>query len=488
MKAINKYLCGLFALVLMSSCSYDFPEVEEQTLADLGEINPENVVVIGDDYLAGLMDGALYSSGQENSIAGIFTSQISKIQEVPFIQANIDSENGFNIYTSTQQNIYGKWIYKFENQTDQDPKLVLLPGEEIQNYSGDKSLLNDVAAPLLSVMQIQDANFDENPFLSRVFSGDNTNLIDQIVTKPQSLVYCWLGMNDFLEYAINGATVIETLTPVEDFKDNIEILTERIINETEAKIVLSNLISFQDLPYFYSRVYNSLFLDKNKLSKAMSHYSIFNSAVSEHNRDVSEELQRPYIDFNDNGGSNLHPQSLVIIDNKLPEASYPDGTPLEKFRQLNEKELVFYTISDDMLKDGMGWLVPISENKYLNEDEITLIEDRVTAFNSIIENIAKNHSDRIVLVDAHKGINQIAETGKTDAWGEPILDEVYYFDGIPIEGSLGLNSIFSLDGLHFNQRGNAFVGNIFIDAINRGFNANIETSDINNYVGNTYSN
>ncbi|MFW6370968.1 MAG: hypothetical protein ACOC10_07175, partial [Bacteroidota bacterium] len=63
---------------------------------------------------------------------------------------------------------------------------------------------------------------------------------------------------------------------------------------------------------------------------------------------------------------------------------------------------------------------------------------------------------------------------------------IYYADGVPIEGTLGINSIFSIDGIHFNQRGNAFVANEFIRAMNVGFNANVRTADINRWPGNTY--
>ena len=59
------------------------------------------------------------------------------------------------------------------------------------------------------------------------------------------------------------------------------------------------------------------------------------------------------------------------------------------------------------------------------------------------------------------------------------------FNGVPLEARLGYNSIFSLDALHFNPRGNAFVANRFIQKMNDNFGSNIPLVDVNQFVGNT---
>jgi hypothetical protein len=64
---------------------------------------------------------------------------------------------------------------------------------------------------------------------------------------------------------------------------------------------------------------------------------------------------------------------------------------------------------------------------------------------------------------------------------------VYYYDGIPVEGALGMYSIFSLDALHFNNRGNSFIANVFIKTLNEKFSIFIPQININNYTGNVYS-
>lgn len=476
----------LFVFVVLSACSYDFPEEDQPTKQDWGELNPVNIVVVGDDFLSGLMDGALYNSGQENSIAAIVNMQISTVETLPFIQANIDSENGLNLFVSEKEELYGKWMYQFQNETDEKPLRILLPGEKIQDYTGDKNLLNDLSVPMLKVAELHDATSENNQFIQRIFSENNPNLIDQIVSKSPSFVLCWLGMNDFLDFSIHGATQAEKLTSLELFTANYEDLVNGLIEDAETKIVIGNLVSFQDLPYFYLRPYNSLFLNTDKLNAAFARYSEFNKAVLLHNHTAPLEFKRPVIDFFDNG-SNLSAQRFVIVDNNLSEAFYPDGSPLEKYRQLTEEELVLFSLSDEDINMGRGSVLPIEETGYLTEAQIVLIEESLDSFNQKINELASRFPAQVKVVDLYNEIRKIAETGKKDAWGDPTRDEVYYFDGVPIEGTIDLNGIFSLDGLHFNKRGNAFVANLFLQVINDELDANVPEVSINNFVGNTYS-
>ena len=179
-------------------------------------------------------------------------------------------------------------------------------------------------------------------------------------------------------------------------------------------------------------------------------------------------------------------QPVVVIDENLPNALYPDGSPLEKYRQLTEGEMALFSITSGMVENGFGSLIPLTKEYYLTHTEIDLIEERLNAFNQIISNSTQMHSERIAVADVNNAVHRVAETAKMDAWGIRILDETIYVDGVPLEGSLDLNSIFSLDAVHFNQRGNAFITNVFVETINSKFNANIPLAHINSYIGNVY--
>ena len=127
----KKYISGLLLFAFIAGCSYDFPEEEIYGGEVHGDINPARIVAVGDGYLAGVMDGALYRSGQQTAVPALIAGQMNLPGEESFLQPLVVSENGFNFYESSQNGIPGKWIYRFENQNDESPERVLTSGEMV---------------------------------------------------------------------------------------------------------------------------------------------------------------------------------------------------------------------------------------------------------------------------------------------------------------------------------------------------------------------
>jgi lysophospholipase L1-like esterase len=497
MKRYKWLILFLIVIPALGACSYHFPEESPPSAGDLGTVNVESVVAIGDDYMAGVMDGALYSSGQNNSIPAIIAKQMNQIVPFNFVQPEICSENGFNLLVGNEAEIYGKWKYVFEDKTSDFPKRKLTVGEMPGELEVDRKPIRNFSVPELKIQQVFNPGLSANLYYLRMASaaGSSTLLSDLKAADP-TFTLVWIGMNDYLHYAIKGATneikqqssgsPDRSLTPVDEFSTAYRFLTDRLLQHPDNKLAIGNLISLQSLPYFYCMPYNKLFLTNEQLSAVRSVYQEFNQAVVEYNRTVPAEKQRPFIDFYDNGW-NLHPQPLVVIDSLLPDAAYPNDTPLEKYRQLNENELVLLSLTDEMVEAGYGSAIPLPNEFFLTERELSEVEMRTNSFNAVISELAAIHPERIVLVDVNGLVEEIAEAGKTDAHGDRLSNTLFYFNGVPVEGALEMNSIFSLDGLHFNQRGNAFVANEFIDAINKKFGAQISKADINRYPGNVYN-
>jgi hypothetical protein len=483
----TKIIIGqLLFILLFASCEYQFPDSELPTTQDLGEINAENIIAVGDGYLAGAMDGALYSAGQQNSVAAIFASQIENITETSFLQPDINSENGFNFYASSENELFGKWLYLYKNQTDEFPGVILTPGQNVQEFTGDKGLLNNLAVPMLSVENLSMLPSGNNPYVSRVFGNSTKNITEQIVERAPTFVLCWLGMNDYLNFAMNGAVNADELTSAEVFQDNFSMFVNEIIQQTDSKILIGNLVSIEDLPYFYMKQYNFIRLTNQEKGVANTRYSSYNQGVTAYNIGLPLDQMRPYISFEDNGAA-LYPQPLVVIDNTMPDAFYPDGSPMENYRQLTEGEMALMSITDEMIEAGYGSTIPLTDEYYLSADQKNLIAERYNSFNRVIKNICDQHPSRIALVDIQQKVNEIADTGKSDAWGIVVSNEIIDADGVPLEGGLDMNSIFSLDGVHFNQRGNAFITNIMLRKLNTTFNSNIQEVGINDFVGNVYT-
>ena len=483
MKKSKKYWIVLFAAFL-AACTYNFPEIEEPTEQDLGELNVEKVIAVGDGFLGGAMDGALYSEGQHNSVASIVVTQLNQIKKIEFDKAEINTENGYNFYFSTESAVFGKWKYEFKDNQQEEPDLVLSTGEPVLPYSGDKSNLEDVTVPLFQTKNLHGTSYKFNPYFSRSYDL-STSISPQIIDKSPTLVLLWIGINDYLEYAMNGATEEEMLIQYLDFAGNIQTLIHQLLLYTEAKIVIGNLLPINDFPFFYLNQYNFIRLSNAEKAAAQAHYSNYNSAVAAFNVGKQRDDWRQMISFEDNG-STLYPQPIVVIDNNLPDASYPDGSPLEKFRQLIENEMALFSITPKMVIEGFGSKIPLSNEFYLSENQIEDINNRTEAFNQIIFNVEQLNTDRVVIVDISSEVSKVAQTGRIDSWGFVESNDFVYAAGVPLEARLEQNSIYSLDAIHFNQRGNAFIANVFIETINSKFNANIPLAQINDYIGNVY--
>jgi hypothetical protein len=491
-----KFLILLLLLSFLGGCEYEFPEKKLPSETDLGEIDAEKVVVIGDGWMAGVMNGALYQSGQQNSLGALIAGKLNAVSGKELKQATIESENGYNFYESNSQNIYGRWVYQFTNRQQEVPERRLTSGTKPGAFQGDKTELTDLSVPGLKTTQIDDARLAESPYFERISTSSGKTYLDEISAANPSFAIVWLGMTDVLGFAANGAvnqtenqdylTPFGSLTSVEQFSSGFSKLINELLQRTDCKIIVGNLISIKYLPYFHKRKYNSLFLGNAKLGATMAYYRKFNDAVEAWNRSVPPEKQRPFIGFFDNGYY-PHDQSFVAIDSSLPDATYPDGSPLEKIRKLQPDEVVLYNFTDEMIDNGYGSVVPLSERNYLTASDAAIIEDRITAFNVVITDLVAENPTRIVLADLNSLARKVAEVSETDAAGNLMSGETIYFKGVPVEGLLGINSIYSLDAMHYNQRGNAWVANEFIKMINRKFNARISTIDINVYTGNTYT-
>jgi len=490
---------NLIYLILFSflvSCSYEFPVTDEEFSS--GNIDLTNYIAVGDNYSAGFMNGALYTSGQANSFPAILSKKFVLVSKnIEFLQPVVSSENGYNPIASEPAHLYGRWIYKFSNVTDEDPILRLTPGELLKPFTGEKNNINNFSVPLVKSFQLDRADLSENIYYERFASDPGTGtLLNDIKSANPSFFTLWLGMYDVLNYAMSGGSgevdppsdpdqIQEyDLTPADVFEVSISEIIEGLLENPETKGVIATLPYISDLPFFYFRPYNFMRLGGSKLSQARNFATPFNMAVFAHNLDPDNE-KRSLLDFNDNGAT-LYPQPLVVVDESLCDAIYPDGSPLPKIRQLTEEELVLFTISETEVNQGdLGSIIPVGEELYISKNQFHELRTRIDSYNQIINALADEYNGRIVVVDLNSIIHEISITGKIDAWGQLTTQDQFDYNGVPLGARFEYNSIFSLDGLHFNSRGNAFIANQFIRKMNDNFGSNIPLIDINQFVGNT---
>ncbi len=479
-------------LMLLTACEYEFPSTETDYLS--GTLDLSSYVAVGDDYLAGFMDGALYTEGQQHSVSAIFAGTLQQAGLAGFTMADIGSVNGKNVYEEESTGIRGRYVLKYADDQVGTPEVITLEGEEIAPYEGDAEAVRDLSIPFMKSWQVDNNVLLQNKYYERMALSAPDDLLTARIRLLQPTTFLlWIGMSDIMGYAAfggQGDTLLgggmdpgdHDLTPVALFREKVDLLTDALLAQPGSKGVILSLPAFDDLLFFYYYSYDFIKLPGSQLALARTMYKDFNEAVTANNQDLTNP-KRPYIDFNDNGYT-LYPQPVVVYDSTLPDAYYPDGHPLEKYRQLQEGEMVLMSLPRHLLQYGLGSLIPLQEQYYLNVQQVNTLRRRVNDFNTILQEKVAEYPGRLTLVDVGEMIHRVAVTGKLNGWGRPESEEICTVEGVPLQARMELYSIFSLDGLHLNSRGNAWITERIVKSVEEAFGARLPVVDVNNYKGN----
>jgi lysophospholipase L1-like esterase len=119
-----------------------------------------------------------------------------------------------------------------------------------------------------------------------------------------------------------------------------------------------------------------------------------------------------------------------------------------------------------------GVTVPLADKYVLTPTEQTEVKGRIDAFNTIIAAAVNAKPDRLLLIDVHTILLNLKAKGASIG-GSALSASI----SPPFGG-------FSLDGIHPNARGNGYLANQFIEAINAKFQASIPLCNPNDFSGN----
>ncbi len=125
---------------------------------------------------------------------------------------------------------------------------------------------------------------------------------------------------------------------------------------------------------------------------------------------------------------------------------------------------------------GVSW--PLADNYALTVTEIIQIETNIAGYNAVIDDAVSGSGDRLVVADVKTAYNMLL--------GASIANSGMVIDGVTIATTFAPPAgAYSEDGLHPNNRGYAFTGNVFIDAINSKFGATVPHICLNEFGGTT---
>ncbi|WP_430810090.1 MULTISPECIES: SGNH/GDSL hydrolase family protein [unclassified Carboxylicivirga] len=410
-------------------------------------------IAIGDSYTAGYTDGALGRRGQEESFSYILGKQLMYAGSESFNQPLVKSEAsvGTTVLAENQNNgyfelkvvdgafkpvpvlgdmgIFTESVYSANNQN------FGVPGAKVTH------LALEAPYPPYSTL---------NPFFKRFASTPEATVMGDALAAHPTFVSLWIGNNDVLGYALAGGEDDE-ITDVALFAGLIDQYAGAIA-AGGAKAVMGNIPAIESIPYFNTVAYNVLPLDADKAAQLNAGYTKYNEGVDLYNSQVPENMQLPYISFQE--GAN----ALIIED---------EDYPINGMRQIKTDEKLVLTLpSDKIANEGWGTMVPVPAEYVLDEEELEDIDVATKAYNTAIKATCEKYG--FAMVDLNKKMEELSTTG-------------LIIDGHRYTSQFVTGGVFSLDGIHATGRGSAIIANAFIDAINAKFNASVPRANINDY-------
>ncbi len=411
----------LVLLFLTTACK---PKYIEPSYSK-GDIIPDKFIMVGGGHSAGYMDDALYREGQENSLANLLAKQLKKVGLPEFHQPLVNE-------SSVGIGISGLAAFKLGYKTDCKGVSSISPVRVAA--TGDLNIYNDnlfsasqrfgnYGIPGLKLMDISVDSFAvQNRYFGRMASSTTATVLQDAIDANPTFIALFLGVEDVLEFAKSGGTTV--LPEVTDFLIKYTAVAQGL-TAGGAKGAIATIPDVTQMPYFTTIPWNGLTLDS---ASNVTLNSIYNA-----------------LGFNFFVGSN----PFMIVDT---------AANMFAVRQIFSDELLCLSLPLDSVKcNQMGVLFPIRDEFVLDRNELIELRAKIEAYNTMIRSIALDYN--LAIIETVNFANKLVSG--------------FVYNGVSMSAKFVSGGAYSLDGIHFNPKGNALLANEFIQAINNKFNASI---------------
>ena len=416
-----------FTVLAVLSCK---PKYNEPTYSK-GEINPSRFVMIGGSHTAGYMNDALYYEGQENSLANIIARQLGKVGGGNFNQPLV---NQSSIGISSNLLSPMKLGYKTDCKgvTSLSPIRIAAQGDLgvfNQNIYSTNDLFGNYGIPGLKLADVFSSN--SNPFFTRMASSLSASVLDDAIASNPTFFSVFLGVEDVMDFAKSGGT-IENLPSATSFQNAYTNLLQ-VMTANGSKGVIATIPDVSEMPYFTTIPWNGLTLDAASNSTLNSIYNPLGYYFSV--------------------GSN----PFMIVDSTANVFAV---------RQILSTELLTLSLPLDSVKcNQMGVLFPIRDEFVLDAGELQYLRGVIAEYNQIIRDLAAEYNLAVV------NVNEFSKN----------LHTGFVYNGVTMSSKFVSGGAYSLDGIHFNAKGNALLANEFIKSINLNYKSRIPQVDANSF-------
>jgi hypothetical protein len=421
---------SLSLLLVLGACKPKY----EATAPVQGEMNPTRFVMIGGGHAGGYMDDALTHEGQLNSVANIIAEQFKSVGGGSFNQPLI-SQNSIGISLTNLAPFKLGYKTDCKNVTSLSP-IRIATGGDLSVFNDNLYLASNkfgnFGIPGMKLLDVSSTSFaNVNPFFKRMTSSTSSSVLDNVMGVDPTFFSIFLGIEDVMDYAKSGGknnNLPSTATFETAYNNLVQVLTAN-----GAKGVVATIPDVTQMPYFTTIPWNGLNLDESNVTTLNNIYNPLGFFF---------EL-----------GSN----PFMIED----PAANDFGV-----RQLLDGEMILLSVPLDSVKcNQMGVLFPLRTEFVLTLSEIETLRNQIAAYNTIIKTIASQNNLAVV---------------ETDKFAQNLTDGFVY-NGISMSAKFVSGGAYSLDGIHYNAKGNALLANEFIKAINKKYKSTLHQVNAGNY-------
>ncbi|MEP0860704.1 MAG: SGNH/GDSL hydrolase family protein [Ignavibacterium sp.] len=446
MKKLLFVFAALLSITLFFNACVDKSDLTAPTPLNgkSGNADLTKYVAIGNSLTAGYQSGTLFYSAQIYAFPYLIAKQAGveitglKVSD-PGLggRLEIKSLSPFTLYT---------------NPNSGSPLNLTYPGP-FQNLGIPGALTYDV----LFATNKDNCASAPNPYFDLVLRNSALNIgtqLEQALAQNPTLITLWIGNNDVLGYATSGGTAPSAPTSSFQFQQ----LFGRICNDiaqANKQAVVANIPNVSDIPFF------TTVGPQIALSTPWS--QLASQGV------VGLVYQKT-------GGAIGVADSLSLLTGTnlvtLRGSSYAPllGQPTAKFYRDNG---IPVPGSVDTTKPfGFHPQNPWPNALILDSDEIQVANQAVADYNNIIAATAANFG--FAVVDINSVFNQIRAN---DFTGGTVIN------GVTFRTTFVTGGLFSLDGVHPTNQGQAIIANEFLKVINTKYNAQFPLIDVSTIPG-----
>jgi hypothetical protein len=461
-------------------------------------------VAVGNSLTSGYSDGALFIEGQKVAYTSIMAQQFATVGggefKIPFMSDNL---GGFSATASGPQiPQLPPRLYYTGNAAS---PLGVASGVSSTVFGASIAAAgpyNNVGVPGAKCIHLVTPGYaTANPYFGRFATSSTQTILNYATTTIAPTFFsCWIGNNDVLGYATNGADpALDQITPsVGAAGTGFDASYDAIVNgltANGAKGVLANLPYVTTIPYFYVVKYDQL----TQANLTVSGSSVIPTLNAQLYTPLSNALTflgqgsriRP-LSTTGNNPMLMVDETLTDLRTSLTAVLIGGGVPAAQATALG---IIFgqarQTVATDLIclrastrigqipttaQDGitspspslqqLGITFPLPDRYVLVPSEVAEIKLATDTYNAKIQAVAT--AKGLAFVDANALMSQIASTG--------IVSNGYNVSSTFITGGG-----FSTDGVHPSPRGYALIANKFIEVINAKYGSNIKGVNIGNY-------